>query len=46
MSRNEVLNVNELSNLQILTWFENKSKRDMTQEEWEVVKSNIGEYFV
>lgn len=36
----------ELNNLQFLTWFENLSKRDMTQEEWEVVKSNIGEYFV
>lgn len=36
----------ELNNLQFLTWFENFSKRDMTQEEWEVVKSNIGEYFV
>jgi len=36
----------ELNNLQFLTWFENFSKRDMTQEEWELVKSNIGEYFV
>ena len=36
----------ELNNLQFLTWFENFSKRDMTQEEWEIVKSNIGEYFV
>lgn len=35
-----------LNNLQFLTWFENLSKRDMTQEEWEFVKSNIGEYFV
>jgi hypothetical protein len=37
---------NDLNNLQFLTWFENLSKRDMTQEEWEVVKSNIGGYFV
>lgn len=36
----------ELNNLQFLTWFENFSKRDMTQKEWEVVKLNIGEYFV
>ena len=36
----------ELNNLQFLTWFENFSKRDMTQPEWEIVKSNIGEYFV
>ena len=36
----------ELNNLQFLTWFENLSKRDMTQEEWDVVKLNIGEYFV
>lgn len=37
---------NDLNNLQFLTWFENFSKRDMTQEEWNVVKLNIGEYFV
>jgi 5-methylcytosine-specific restriction endonuclease McrA len=36
----------ELKNLQFLTWFENFSKRDMTQEEWENVKKNIGDYFV
>ncbi len=36
----------ELNNLQFLSWFENFSKRDMTQKEWEVVKLNIGEYFV
>lgn len=36
----------ELENLQFITWFENFSKRDMTQDEWQIVKSNIGEYFV
>ena len=36
----------ELNNLQFLTWFENLSKRDMTQKEWAEIKSNIGEYFV
>jgi hypothetical protein len=28
----------ELNNLQILTWFENRAKCDMTQEEWESFK--------
>jgi len=37
---------NDLDNLQFLSWFENFTKRDMTQDEWENVKLNIGEYFV
>jgi len=37
---------NELKNLQYLTWLENFSKRDMLQDEWDAVKSKIGEYFV
>ena len=35
-----------LINDDCLKAFENFSKRDMTQKEWEVVKLNIGEYFV
>ena len=37
---------NELRNLQFLTWFENRCKNDMTQVEWDNLKSNIEEYFV
>ena len=37
---------NELDNLQFLTWFENRCKNDMSQEEWDEMKSNILEYFV
>jgi len=37
---------NDLSNLQYLSWFENRSKNDMTQKEWNLLKSNIGDYFV
>ena len=40
---------NSLNNLQVLTWFENKSKFTMTQEEWEEfrIKTNThSEYFV
>jgi len=37
---------NELTNLQFLTWFENFTKRDMTQNEWEIVKSSLNEYFI
>jgi phage regulator Rha-like protein len=35
-----------VENLQILTWFENRCKNDMTQAEWNNLKNNIGEYFV
>ena len=37
---------NDLNNLQFISWFENRCKNDMTQEEWTNLKSNIGEYFV
>ena len=37
---------NDLNNLQFLSWFENRCKNDMTQEEWNLHKSKIGEYFV
>jgi hypothetical protein len=37
---------NDLSNLQFLSWFENRCKNDMTQDEWNLHKSKIGEYFV
>ena len=37
---------NNLDNLQFLTWFENRCKNDMTQKEWDILKSNIQEYFV
>ena len=37
---------NELNNLQFLTWFENRCKNDMTQEDWDALKANIREYFV
>jgi hypothetical protein len=35
-----------IENLQILTWFENRCKNDMTQAEWDSLKNSIGEYFV
>lgn len=35
-----------LENLQFLTWFENRAKNNMTQEEWDDLKNHIGEYFV
>lgn len=37
---------NELSNLRFITYLENMCKRDMTLEEWEYIKENIGEYFI
>lgn len=37
---------NALDNLQFLSWFENRCKNDMSQEEWDNLKSNIEEYFI
>lgn len=37
---------NDIENLQFLTWFENRAKCDMTQVEWDNVKSNIKDYLV
>jgi hypothetical protein len=37
---------NDLENLQFLSWFENRCKNDMTQSEWDILKSNIKEYFI
>ena len=37
---------NDLNNLQFLSWFENRCKNDMTQDEWNISKSNIEEYFI
>ena len=37
---------NDLSNLQFLSWFENRCKNDMTQKEWNILKVNIKEYFI
>ncbi len=39
----------DIENLQILTWFENRAKCDMTQEEWEKFKNKTNTesaYFV
>lgn len=37
---------NAIENLQFLTWFENRCKNDMSQEDWNNLKSNIEEYFI
>ena len=36
----------ELTNLRFITWLENRTKADMSFEEWESIKSNILDYFV
>lgn len=35
---------NKLDNLQFLTWFENRCKNDMAQDEWSTFKKNMKEY--
>ena len=37
---------NDIYNLQVLTWFENRCKNDMTQEEWNKIKERIGDYLI
>lgn len=37
---------NNIDNLQFLTWFENRCKNDMNQEEWNLLKNNIDQYFI
>ena len=37
---------NELENLQFLTWFENRAKNDMSQNEWDKLKLNIKDYLI
>ena len=36
----------DLDNLQFLTWFENRCKTDIPQNEWENIKSKIKDYFI
>ncbi|AKO61004.1 hypothetical protein AXI76_gp103 [Pseudoalteromonas phage H101] len=37
---------NTISNLQFLTWFENRCKNDLSQVEWDLIKSNLGDYLL
>ncbi len=37
---------NDLNNLQVLSWFENRCKNDISQYDWNILKSNIGDYLV
>lgn len=37
---------NDIDNLQVLTWFENRCKNDMTQKEWNNIKERIGDYLI
>lgn len=35
-----------LDNLQFLSWFENRCKNDMTQNEWDNLKLNMKDYLI
>ena len=37
---------NDIDNLQFLTWFENRCKNNMTQQDWNLIKENIEEYLI
>ena len=37
---------NNINNLQVLTWFENRCKNNMTQEEWDKMMERIGDYLI
>ena len=36
----------DMNNLQVLSWFENRAKNNMTQSEWDRVKQNMKEYLI
>ena len=38
--------LNNLDNLQFLSWFENRCKNDMTSKEWDKLKQNINNYLI
>jgi hypothetical protein len=37
---------NDLGNLQFLSWFENRCKNDMTQDDWDNLKLNMKDYLI
>jgi len=37
---------NDLSNLQFLSWFENRCKNDLTQDEWNNIKNKMEDYIL
>lgn len=37
---------NDLDNLQFLTWFENRCKNNLSQQEWDNMKANIKDYLI
>lgn len=37
--------LNELDNLQFISWLENRAKNNIDQKEWEIIKNNIAQYF-
>lgn len=37
---------NDIENLQFLSWFENRAKNDMPQEQWCIIKENINRYLI
>ena len=37
---------NDINNLQFLSWFENRAKNDMSQEQWCIIKKNIYKYLI
>ena len=37
---------NSIGNLRVLSWLENRCKNDMLQDEWDLIKLNISDYFI
>lgn len=36
----------EMANIQFLSWFENRCKNNMSQVDWDLLKSKISDYFI
>ena len=46
ISKNKKGELSDINNLQFLTWFENKCKTDIDQNDWDDMKKNIKKYFI
>jgi hypothetical protein len=42
----KVNGMGDIENIRFVTWFENRCKNNMSLDQWESVKKNIGKYFI
>ena len=42
----KVNGMGDIENIRFVTWFENRCKNNMSLDQWESIKKNIGKYFI